>query len=518
MAHMNSGADAVTSAASHGAIMTGGDAPLTNEDLAPTPLEARRWMWWHYGTLWMGMVHNIFNFTWIGGLVLIGMSVWQALLIALVGSVIQTLIIGLNGRVGSRYGIPFPVWARSAFGTRGANLPALLRGAVAVGWFGVQSYLAALAVNLLLSTAIPPWSNLSHYSFLDASLNLWIAMLIYWALNFLVIRHGMETIRRFEVWAGPSIFVVVFIMLIWVVISAHGAGPLFGAKAKFSNTTFFEYEFIPSVAVFIAGSWATMCLNIPDLTRFAHSNRGQFWGTMLGLPLASMVYYAMAAVIVSGGEVLFHKTLWNPALVLTAINVPALSIFGAVVLALATMSVNVPANIVSPSYDLNNLLPRLFNFRRGASLAIVLAFIYGPWVIMKSPATLYSVLGNIGAILGPVTGIVIADYIVVRRRRLDVDALYQLNGIYRATSGFNFVGIGVLVGSAAILMVGEFVPAVGWLYDNAWFLGLGMGFVGYLAVVWLIRALHFRNEGTFAAVGSVGMEAIDFSTSPVPDL
>jgi NCS1 family nucleobase:cation symporter-1 len=491
------------------AILQQGHPSLTNPDLAPTPLTERRWTWWHYATLWMGMVHNIFNFTWMGGLIVIGFSVWQAFIIAAAGTLIQTFVIGYNGRVGSRYGIPFPVWARASFGVRGANIPALLRGAVAVGWFGVQSYLAALAVNLLFRTAMPAWRSLDHYSFLGASANLWIAMVVYWLLNFLVLRHGMETIRRFEVWAGPAIFVVVAIMLGWILTSAHGVGPLFSQPSHIGMADFFETKFIPGVALFIAGSWATMALNIPDLTRFARSNKEQFWGTMIGLPAASIVYYAMAALIVSAGIDLFHKTLWNPADVLTAINIPALSVIGALILALATISVNIPANIVSPSYDLNNLAPRLFTFKRAAVVAIIISFVYGPWEIMKNPDTLYSVLDNIGAVLGPILGIVMADFFIVRRRRLAVRDLYQPDGIYRASGGYNLVAIGVFLAVTAVLIIGEYVPPVGWLYNNAWFVGVILGFVVYTAIVILLRAAKARSAAQFQAVGSEGIEAVE---------
>lgn len=488
-------------------VLKQGDPSLTNEDLSPTPIDERRWNWWHYATLWMGMVHNIFNFTWMGGLIAVGFSVWQAFIIAAAGTLIQTVVIGYNGRVGARYGIPFPVWARSAFGIRGANIPALIRGAVAIGWFGVQSYLASLAVNVLFSAAIPGWRSLGSHAFLGASANLWISMVVYWLLNFLVLHRGMESIRRFEVWAGPAIFVVVGVMLAWALASAHGVGPLFSQPAHFGMTTFFETKFIPGVALFIAGSWATMTLNIPDLTRFARSNKEQFWGTMIGLPLASLVYYAMAAMIVSAGIQIFGKTLWNPADVLTAINVPALSIIGALVLALATICVNIPANIVSPAYDLNNLAPRLFTFKRAAVVSIILAFVYGPWQLMKNPGTLFSVLDNIGVVLGPILGIVMADFFIVRRRRLLVRDLYQLHGIYRASGGYNFVAIGVLLVAAGILFVGETVDQVGWLYDSAWFVGVILGFAGYTAIVLLLRTVKARSAQQFLAAGSEGVEA-----------
>lgn len=492
--------------------MIDGDRRLTNEDLAPTPVAERRWTWWHYAALWMGMVHNIFNFTWMGGLILLGYSVWQAFIIAAVGTLVQTAFIGINGRVGARYGIPFPVWARSAFGVWGANIPALLRGAVAIGWFGVQSYLAALAVNLLFSEVIPAWDNLSSYSFLGAEANLWIAMIVYWLANMLVLHRGMESIRRFEVWAGPGIFVVLSVMLVWALLAADGVGPIFSQPAQIGMTEFFATAFIPGVGLFIVGSWATMVLNISDLTRFAHSNKQQFWGTMIGLPLASLVYYAMSALTVSAGVKIFGEAYWDPASYLSAIGIPALSIVGALILALATISVNIPANIVSPAYDLNQLFPRLFTFKTAAILSIILGFAYGPWILMKDPETLFGVLSNIGVILGPITGVVMADYLVVRKRRIDVDELYKAQGAYRAWGGYNLVGIGVSAVVSAILFTGQLVPRMGWLYNNAWFIGVGIAFLGYIAVVALLRGIKADSAKFFRPAGDEGYEATDLDS------
>jgi len=484
-----------------------GDAALTNSDLAPTPPEQRRWTWWHYATLWMGMVHNIYNFTWIGGLVAIGMSVPQALGIALAGNLIQTVFIGLNGRIGARYGIPFAVWARSAFGVYGANIVTALRALTAIGWFAIQSYLAASAINLLLGTVVPGWDHLTG-TWLGMPTNMWITMVVYWALNFLVTRHGMETVRRFEGWAGPAIFVVMAVLLVLVIRDAHGVGTMLSAHSKFTSTgSFLAKGFFPALALYIAGSWSTMVLNIPDLTRFARSNRGQFWGTMIGLPLASLVYFGMAGIIVSATERSFGKAYWNPTDVIAAIGSPWLNIFGALLLAVATMSVNIPSNVVSAAYDLVNFAPRWITFRRASYLAMVIAFCFMPWKLMASPDALYEVLDNIGIALGPATGLLIADYFLVRRRRLDVPALYRIHGRYRGWRGFNPAGIGVLTVGIALLLVAEFTGPLHVLYEYAWFVGVAFGFLGYLAVVAVTRAVRRDPPAALEPAGTRGTEA-----------
>jgi len=485
-----------------------GDPELTNPDLVPTPIEDRTWTWWTYSALWMGMVHSVYNFTWIGGLIgVMGMSVGQALAIAFTGNIIQTLLIGLNGRVGARHGIPFAVWSRSAFGVFGANVPAVARGMVAIGWFGVQSFLGSTAINVLFEMTIPAWHAMGATIILGVPANLMLAMIIYWSLNILVINKGMDTVRKFENWAGPMVFVVMAFLLVWSINAAGGIGSVFHTASKYQSTGEFIIKgFLPMVCIYISGSWATMCLNIPDLTRFARSNKEQFWGTMIGLPVATLVYYCMSAVIVSSCAVIFGKAMWNPADILLAVNDPVMSIIGAALLAIATISVNIPANIVSPAYDLTNLLPKIFNFKSGAILSIVLGFVYMPWKLMENPAVLYGILNNIGALLGPATGIIIADFFFVRKQMLDVPELFKVNGRYRYSKGFSPVALWVLVGSAAICILGEFVPSVKFLYDYAWFIGLILGFVAYLAVVKLVCNSQGEVPDYWKPIGSFGDE------------
>ncbi|NDZ78684.1 NCS1 family nucleobase:cation symporter-1 [Streptomyces sp. SID10853] len=483
------------------------DSSLTNPDLEPTPAAQRTWSWWHFATLWMGMVHNIFNFTWVGGLVALGMSVWQALTVALAGNLVQTFVIGLNGRIGARFGIPFAVWARSAFGTFGSNIVALLRAVTAIGWFGVQSYLAATACNLLLDNVVPGWGSLGRTGWLGMPANLWITMVIYWAFNFLIVRHGMDAVRRFETWAGPMVFVVMAVLLIWAVSRAGGTGTLLTAPSAHSTHWFWTVAFGPAVATYIAGSWSTTVLNIPDLTRFARSNRGQFWGTMVGLPIASLLYFSMAAVIVSTVKELYGKTYWNPTDVLGAFGNPVLSAVGALLLATATISVNIPANVISPAYDLTNLLPGMLTFRRGAYISIAAGFVCMPWKLMASSQTLFSVLDNLGAVLGPVTGILLADFLVLRRRTLDVPALYRRSGRYRAWAGFNPVGLGVLAAVVAFLFTAQAVAPLHWVFTYAWFTGVALGFLLHLAVGLACRTAGGPLAAALTPAGTTGADA-----------
>lgn len=490
------------------------DPTLANEDLTPTPLSERSWTGWNFAALWMGMVHSAFGFAVLGGMIAGGLSAWQALSIVLVANLIQLGLMMLTGRVGSRFGIPFAVWARSTFGTLGANIPALLRGFVAIGWFGVQSYLGATAINALLGTVSGAWLGFDA-EVGGVAANLWVAMVGYWSLNFLVIRHGMETIRRFESWAGPAVFVVMVPAVIWAFGQMDGLGPVFAASSSHGSVGHFLWHgFLPGVALFISASWATMVLNLPDLTRFATSNRAQVRGTIIGLPLATVVFYGMAAIIVSGTQAATGKALWNPADVLVAIDIPIFTVVGALLIAIATLSVNVAANLVSPSYDITNFLPRIFTFKRAAMLSIVLGFCFMPWKLMENPDTLFAVLNNVSAVIAPVTGIMLVDFYVIRRRRLDLDALYVRNGRYWGTRGFNVPSVAVLTVVSAFCLLGQLIDPIAWSYDYAWFVGLALGAL----LQWIVMAILRRRGGgtlplAFQPAGDLGMEAEELEGS-----
>ncbi|WP_168589181.1 NCS1 family nucleobase:cation symporter-1 [Saccharopolyspora sp. ASAGF58] len=482
----------------------GTDPRLTNPDLLQTAVSERRWGAWNFASLWMGMVHSAFGFAVIGGMIATGMSAWQALAVVFVANLLQMVLMALTGRVGSRYGIPFAVWARSAFGVFGANIPALLRGVVAVGWFGVQSYLGATAINVLVGATFPGWRDWDTV-FAGVAANLWVSMIAYWAINLLLIRHGMETIRRFEGWAGPLVFIVMVPLVIWALANMDGLGPVFENSSRFESTGQFLWQgFLPGVALFISASWATMVLNLPDLTRFARSNRAQVTGLFYGLPVATLVFYGMASIIVSGTQAVTGKVLWNPADVLVAIGNPVITIVGAICIAIATMSVNLAANLVSPAYDFTNLLPKVFTFKRAALVSIVLAFVYMPWKLMENPNTLFSVLNNVGAVIGPATGILIADYYIVRRGRLDVSALYRSHSVYWGYGGYNVWSLAALVVGTGFCLLGQWVDAIHWAYEYASVLGIALGFVLYLALMPLARRSSIG--ASFAPIGELGEE------------
>ncbi|MGW0044184.1 NCS1 family nucleobase:cation symporter-1 [Rhodococcus sp. NPDC003348] len=484
------------------------DSRLSSDDLLPVPAAKRTWGAWNFTALWLGMVHNIFGFTVIGSMMGTGLSAFQALTAVFIACLIQLVFLTLTGRVGSRFGIPFPVWARAAFGTYGSNIPAVLRGITAIFWFGIQNYLGASVLNALFGEVFPFWASLTEHDVFGLSLNLWICLLVFWSVNFIVIRHGIETIRKFESWAGPLVLVVMVGLVVWALKVGNGLGPVFDSPSDYPTVSnFVAFGLIPAVAVFMNAGFITMILNYPDISRFARSNRAQAIGTFVGLPVGTFVYYGMAAIIVSGTQAAYGTAIWDPGEVLTAIGNPFVTIVGAILLTVATISVNIPANLISPAYDLVNLFPRRFTFKSGAVVAILLAFAYCPWVWMRDADSLYSLLDNLGTFLGPATGILIADFLLLRRGRLDVDALYDPNGRYRYFKGFNPVAIGTLVAGTVCLILLKFVEATSSLYTYSWFLGLAFGFVVYSAVSFAVRGRSATLDAGLEPAGTLGTEA-----------
>lgn len=485
---------------------------MKNDDLAPVPKQQRTWGAWNYTALWLGMVHNIFGFAVIGSLMGTGLSAMQALVAVLIACLIQVAFLIVTGRVGSRFGIPFPVWARSAFGIFGSNVPAILRGLTAIFWFGIQNYLGASVLNALFGEVFDFWKNLGG-SFMGMSSGMWISIILFWALSFTVVRHGINTIRRFEVWAGPMVLVVMTILVVWAINASGGLGPVFDSSHASHATvsSFVAYGLIPAVAAFMNSGFITMILNYPDVSRFAKSNKSQTIGTLIGLPIGTVIYYGMSAIIVSGTQAKYGKEIWDPGSVLTAIGHPVVTIVGAVLLAVATLSVNIPANLISPAYDLVNLFPRIFTFKTASIVAIIIAFAYCPWVWMRNEEGLYDLLANLGTFLGPATGIMVAD-MAIRRGRLDVDALYELHGRYRYFGGFNPVALGVLVLTTAGVLMLKFIPDLSQLYVYSWFISVVVaGVLYYCAAKWVGRDDQSTLGRGMTPSGSSGEELAEGS-------
>jgi NCS1 family nucleobase:cation symporter-1 len=439
------------------------DPALYNADLAPIVLEHRTWSTYNYASLWVAMSVCIPTYMLASGLIAGGMSWKQAIGTILLGNLIVLIPMILNAHAGTKYGIPFPVFVRASFGVRGANVPAVLRAIVACGWFGIQSWIGGQAIYSMLQVL---WPAAAHHAGVA-----WICFIAFWLLNMVVIWRGIETIKFLEGIGAPFMLGVGILLLWWISRKAGGLGPVLSAPSKFQTTGEFIRFFIPSLTGMV-GFWATVALNIPDFTRYAKSQRAQMVGQALGLPTAMTLYSFIGVAVTSASVVLFGTAIWDPVALLGRFNEPVIASVALVALLIATLNTNVAANVVSPSNDFSNLNPRLISFRTGGLITGVAGLMMMPWKLLSDyNSYIFGWLVGYSGLLGPIAGIMIADYFLVRKRTWDVKALYQRGGAYEYQSGFNHralwaLGLGILVALCGLLY-----HPLRWLYDYAWFVG-----------------------------------------------
>lgn len=488
------------------------DSPLFNPDLAPVPRSRRNWTTYNFAALWISMAHCIPTYMMAGGLVAVGMNWWQALLTIGLGNVIVLVPILLNAHPGTKYGIPFPVLARSSFGTKGANIPAVLRAIVACGWFGIQTFIGGEAVKTFVEALWPGFAHLGGgATLLGLSLPSALTFLVFWVLNIVIILRGMNAVRVFENWAAPLVLVMAGVLLAWAVSRAGGVGPMLAQPSKFATAGEFWKVFVPSLTGMV-GFWATLSLNIPDFTRFGKGQREQMLGQTLGLPTTMIAFSAMGVVITSAAQAILKgvdvSKLWDPVFILaqlTSPNAPAgmdapllgsaavrllVAVISLLGVGIATISVNIAANVVSPANDFANLAPRLISFKTGGVITGVLGILMMPWKFLATADTyIFNWLIGYSALLGPIAGIMVSDYWLLRKKELDVAELYRPQGKY---GGFNVNAIIALV-VGVLPNVPGFLKSAGFIggekdffdaiYVYAWFIGFGLSAALYVALM-----------------------------------
>ncbi len=451
------------------------DSSLYNKDLAPVPKERRTWGIYNYASLWVAMSVCIPTYMLASGLIAGGMSWWQAIATILLGNLIVLIPMLLNAHAGTKYGIPFPVFVRASFGVRGANIPAVLRALVACGWFGIQTWIGGQAIYSMLKIMWPTAAQFPG--------GIWICFFAFWALNIAVIWRGIETIKFLEGIGAPFMLGIGLLLLWWITRQAGGFGPVLRAPGKFQNTAEFIRFFIPSLTGMV-GFWATVALNIPDFTRYAKSQRAQVLGQALGLPAAMTLYSFIGVAVTSASAVLFGKPIWDPVELLGKFNQPVVAFIALIALLVATLNTNVAANVVSPSNDFSNLNPKRISFRTGGLITGVIGVLLMPWKLLSDfSAYIFGWLVGYSALLGPIAGVMIADYFLVRRSQLKVSDLYRRNGIYEYDNGVNLRGVLALAAGILVALLGLGVPALRLLYDYAWFVGFGVAGAVYVALM-----------------------------------
>lgn len=458
-------------------------SPLYNPDLAPVPIAERRWTTYNFAALWISMAHCIPTYMLASGLIDSGMSWWQALLTILVGNVIVLVPILLNSHPGTCYGVPFPVLLRSSFGTYGANLPALMRALVACGWFGINAWIGGAVLHTFFTACWSGWpSALGPELVSGYAKTQWLSFLLFWLLNLLVIYKGMELVRKLENFAAPFVLVMAMVLLVWAVVKANGFGPIMSRSGTLDAAAFWSK--FPLALTGMVGFWATLSLNMPDFTRYGRSQREQMLGQAVALPTTMFGFSLMAVIITSATQVIFGRAIWKPELLIGELKQPLWVGIAALTLVIATLAVNIAANVVSPANDFANAWPKHISFRRGALLTGVLGVLFMPWKLTEDAHSYivnWLVLYSGG--LGSIAAVMVLDYWVIRRRSLRLLDLYLPEGAYRYTGGWNMRAVAATLAGCFVAWGGKIIPAMEPLFDYAWFVGFGTAGILYYVLM-----------------------------------
>ncbi len=463
-------------------------SPLFNHDLAPVAVRQRNWSTWDYAALWISMAHCIPTYMLASDMIGQGLAWWQALLTILIGNLIVLAPILLNSHPGTKYGIPFPVFARAAYGTSGANLPALMRALIACGWFGINTWIGGHALQVFIDSLWPGWHQLlgtASYPVANFANTQWIAFALFWGLNIFIIFRGMELLRRIERFAAPFVLVMTAALLVWMLKEAGGLGPIL-ERSSFKPSA--DHKTLASVMIpALTGTiafWSTLSLNMPDFTRFGRSQKEQAVGQVVALPSTMTVFAAMGIMITSATFVVYGMPISDPIVLTSKFESRLVVGIATFTIVIATLAVNIAANVVSPANDFANAFPKKINFQRGGLITGIIGVAMVPWELLKNPARyIGGWLGGYGAALGSIAGVLIVDYWILRKTELDLRSLYVTDGRYRYSNGWNApAAIATILGSA-IALLGAFWEPMRVIYDFSWFVGFGVAGGLYYALM-----------------------------------
>jgi NCS1 family nucleobase:cation symporter-1 len=455
----------------------GAHSRLINEDLAPIPPGQRSWKLWHFVSLWVGMSVCIPTYMLAAVMIESGMSWRQSLLAIFLGNAIVLLPLVINGFAGTRYGIPFPVYARASYGLTGAHIPSLLRSVVACGWFGIQTWVGGLAISGLIGILWAGWSSLgAGWSFMGHGAPEYTGFLIFWLINLYFVWAGTESIKWLETLAAPFLIAMGLALLLWATGAAGGIGVILSesdrlatARQDLGAPRFMLTLFVPWLTAMI-GFWATLSLNIPDFTRYAGSQRDQMGGQAVGLLITMPLFSFIGVAVTAATVILFGEAIWNPVDLVSRLAAHNGSVWlGAlamVAIVIATLSTNIAANVVSPANSFANLDPRRIGFRMGGMIAALIGILIFPWRLLDLYQTW---LISYSGLLGAVGGVILCDFVFVRRFQLDVDALYTEGSEYAYGSGFNRAALVATLAGIGVAFLGLASPSLRFLFDGAWF-------------------------------------------------
>lgn len=467
------------------------DSPYYSADMGPTTRGDRKWAMKDMAALWISMAACVPTYQLGSALIADGMNWWQAVLTVFTANVIVLVPMVLNAHAGTRYGIPFPVYCRSSFGILGANVPALLRAFVACGWFGIQTWIGGQAIYHILTVFNRSLLTLEPISVLNINIAEIACFLFFWSINMFVIYHGIESIRILLNIKAPLLIVMGFLLLGWAYNKANGFGTMLSSPSQFApggpKAGQFWAFFFPALTANI-GFWATLSLNIPDFSRYAFSQRDQVVGQAVGLPTTMGLYAFIGVAVTSASVVIYGTAEWDPVKLIGKFQSKTVLIVALISLCIATLATNIAANVVSPANDFAHLWPKRISFRIGGLITGVVGIVMMPWKLVSDPTGyIFTWLIAYSALLGGVGGILIADYFVIRGKRLDLPGLYRREGPYWYSGGFNILALFALaigiapcipgfLGTVKLATVPQYWMT---LYHYAWFISFAAAFVVY---------------------------------------
>ncbi len=464
------------------------DSQVFNEDIAPTKISMRTWNKWHVAALWVGMAICVPTYT-LGGVLtsFFGLSISEALITILFANIIVLVPLILNAFPGTKFGIPFPVLLRSSFGIYGSNIPAIIRAFVACGWFGIQTMFGGIAIHKMLSAIFPLWSQLEGIGEVSG-------FFIFWFMNVYFVIKGSESIKLLEAWSAPLLVIVSAGLLFWAFPKIDFSQLIQIPPNRPAHDSVLPYFFAGLTAM--VGFWATLSLNIPDFSRFVKSQKDQIIGQIIGLPLTMLLFSMLGVVLTAASPSLVGEMVSDPITLIGKIHSPFWVALAMFIIIVATISTNTAANMVSPTNDLQNLLPKFINFKRGTIITGIIGIVLMSHELLRklelivsdvSIESLYSnwLLGY-SSLLGPIAGIMIVDYFIVRKQHIDLVAIYTVSGIYPR---FHWAGLISFFIPVVLTITSLITQQFLWLYKYGWFTGSLSG-----ACIYFIASKTMKKE------------------------
>ncbi|WP_025731773.1 NCS1 family nucleobase:cation symporter-1 [Carnimonas nigrificans] len=465
-------------AAATSPVPTGYSRRLYNRDLAPTQ---QRWGAYNIVAFWMSDVHSVGGYVVAASLFSLGLAGWQVLLALVVGIFIVQYFANLMAVPSQQAAVPFPVICRISFGVLGANIPALIRGVIALVWFGIQTFLASSALTVVLLRAFPSMQELTYSSWLGLSALGWLSFLLLWSFQAMVFWKGMEGIRRFIDWSGPLVYVAMFALAAWLFVQAGPSRISFTLNDQSLSVGQQYWQILVAIAL-VVGYFAAPALSFGDFGRYCRSKealkRGNFWG----LPVNFIVFAVTSVMMVSATLPVFGEMVSDPIETVSRLDNTYVALLGALTFVTTTMGINIVANFVSPAFDFSNVAPRLISFKTGGFIAAIGSVFLMPWKLFSSPELIQDTVGVLAAVIGPIYGIILSDFYRIKRGKIHIDSLYQMGekGHYWYRNGINPCALIALVPSALISLIFTFMPGVPHLNDFSIFAGALVAAGSYL--------------------------------------